>query len=147
MNREIRYLKNIDEIIEIHNKTVEISGGGTLGVLNLNSLEACLEHIKNDDYYPTFIDKLTHLVFVANKSHSFQDGNKRIAIALGMKFLINNGYLSIIQRFASRMEMVSYQLAASRINKDLLRDITTSILNEEDYSEELKIRIKNSIDT
>lgn len=147
MNREIRYLKNIDEIIEIHNKTVEISGGGTLGVLNLNSLEACLEHIKNDDYYPTFIDKLTHLVFVANKSHSFQDGNKRIAIALGMKFLINNGYLSIIQRFASRMEMVSYQLAASRINKDLLRDIITSILNEEDYSEELKIRIKNSIDT
>ena len=147
MNKNIRYLKNIDEVIDIHNKTVEISGGGTLGILDLNSLEACLEHIKNDDYYPSFVDKLTHLVFVANKSHSFQDGNKRIAIALGMKFLLNNGYLSIIQRFASKMEMVSYQLAASRINKDLLRDIIASILNEEDYSEELKIKIKNSIVT
>ena len=145
MNNRINYLKNIDEVIDIHNKTVEISGGGALGILNLNSLDACLEHIKNDDYYPTFIDKLTHLVFIANKSHSFQDGNKRIAIALGMKFLLNNGYLSFIQRFASKMEMVSYQLAASRINKDLLRDIITSILTEEDYSEELKIRIKNSI--
>lgn len=147
MNNDIRYLANIEEVIDIHNKTVEISGGGTLGILNLNSLEACLEHIKNDDYYPSFVDKLTHLVFVANKSHSFQDGNKRIAIALGMKFLLNNGYLSIIQRFASKMEMVSYQLAASRINKDLLRDIIASILSEEDYSEDLKIRIKNSIDT
>jgi len=147
VNKNIRYLKNIDEVIDIHNKTVEISGGGTLGILDLNSLEACLEHIKNDDYYPSFVDKLTHLVFVANKSHSFQDGNKRIAIALGMKFLLNNGYLSIIQRFASKMEMVSYQLAASRINKDLLRDIIASILNEEDYSEELKIKIKNSIVT
>lgn len=145
MNNKINYLKDIDEVIDIHNKTVEISGGGALGILNLNSLEACLEHIRNDDYYPTFIDKLTHLVFIANKSHSFQDGNKRIAIALGMKFLLNNGYLSFIQKFASKMEMVSYQLAASRINKDLLRDIIASILTEEDYSEELKIRIKNSI--
>lgn len=62
-----------------------------------------------------------------------------------MKFLLNNGYLSFIQRFASKMEMVSYQLAAGRINKDLLRDIIASILTAEDYSEELKIRIKNSI--
>lgn len=146
MNNEIRYLEDIEEVIDIHNKTIEISGGGLIGLLNVNSLEACLHHIKNDDYYPTFLDKLTHLVFVANKSHSFQDGNKRIAIALGMKFLLNNGYLSIIQRFASKMEMVSYQLAAGRITKELLREIIASIVNEEDYSEELKIRIKNAID-
>lgn len=147
MNNTINYFKNIDEVIDIHNKTVEISGGGAQGILNLNSLEACLELMKNDEYYPTFIDKLTHLVFVANKSHSFQDGNKRIAIALGMKFLLNNGYLFFIQRFASKMEIISYQLAASRIDKNLLRDIISSILTEEDYSEELKIRIKNSIDS
>ncbi|HPJ13208.1 MAG TPA: Fic family protein [Caldisericia bacterium] len=92
-------------------------------------------------YYPTFTDKLTHLFYVANKSHSFQDGNKRIAIALGMKFLLNNGYLFIIQRFAEKMESVSYQLAASRIDKKLLHDIVFSILYEDDYSEQLKLRI------
>ena len=69
-----------------------------------------MHHIQNDEYYPTFVDKLTHLVFVANKSHSFLDGNKRIAIVLGMKFLINNGNFFVVQKFAAKMESVSYQL-------------------------------------
>lgn len=138
---KIKYIEAIEEVVEIHKKTIEISGGGADGILNLNSLSACLEHIQNDDYYPTFVDKLTHLFFIANKSHSFQDGNKRIAIALGMKFLLNNGYLFIIQKFAERMESVSYQLAASRIDKELLHDIIYSILHEDEYSEELKLRI------
>jgi death on curing protein len=138
---KIKYIETIEEVVEVHKKTVEVSGGGADGILNLNSLSACLEHIQNDTYYPTFTDKLTHLFFIANKSHSFQDGNKRIAIALGMKFLLNNGYLYIIQKFAEKMESVSYQLAASRIDKELLHDIIDSILHEDDYSEELKLRI------
>lgn len=106
-----------------------------LGVLSTHSLEAAIEHIQHDDYYPTFIDKLTHLFYVANKSHCFKDGNKRIAISLGMKFLLTNGYLFVIQKFARNMEMVSYQLAAGKIDKELLHDIIDSILNEEDYSD------------
>lgn len=141
----IKYITSIDEVIEIHKKTVEVSGGGTLGIISLNSLEAALEHIKNDEYYPTFSEKLTHLFFVANKSHSFLDGNKRIAIALGMKFLLNNGYLSIIQIFAEKMESISYHLAAGRISKDLLHEIIDSILNKDEYSDELKLKLINAI--
>ncbi len=62
-----------------------------------------------------------------------------------MKFLLDNGYLAIIQKFAHKMEMVSYQLAAGRIDKDLLYEIIESILNEEEYSDSLKIKIANSI--
>ena len=138
---KIKYIESIQEVIEIHKKTIECSGGGSEGVLCLNSLIACLEQIQNDDYYPSFADKLTHLFYIANKSHSFQDGNKRIAIALGMKFLLNNGHLFTIQKFAEKMESVSYHLAASRIDKELLHDIIHSILFEEDYSEELKLKI------
>jgi death-on-curing protein len=145
VNRVITYIKSIDEVVEIHRKTVDISGGGSLGILNTHSLEAALEHIQNDDYYPLFADKLTHLFFSANKSHCFQDGNKRIAISLGMKFLLDNGYLYAIQKFAERMEMVSYQLAAGRINKELLHEIISSILYEQEYSEELKIKLLHSI--
>lgn len=141
MNRAIKYIESIDEIVEIHKKTVEISGGGTCGIINLGSLESCLQQIQNDDYYPTFEDKLTHLVFVANKSHSFLDGNKRIAIALGMKFLLNNGYLFVVQKFAENMESISYHLAASRIDKELLHEIIHSIIYEDDYPEELKLKI------
>jgi len=145
VSNTIKYIETIEEVVEIHKKTIAISGGGTDGIVNLNSLEACLEHIQNDIYYPTFTDKLTHLFFIANKSHSFQDGNKRIAIALGMKFLLNNGYLFIIQKFAEKMESISYHLAASRISKELLQEIIYSIVYEDDYSEELKLKIIKAI--
>mgnify|MGYP003773616117 FL=1 len=78
----IVYITDINELVSLHQKTIEVSGGGTVGILSLNSLCAALDHIQNDDYYPTFEDKLTHLFYVANKSHSFQDGNKRIAITV-----------------------------------------------------------------
>ena len=70
----ITYL-TLSQAIEIHKKTVEISGGGTSGCLGLGKLDSVLEHIQNDDYYPTFEDKLTHLFFCTCKFHCFEDGN------------------------------------------------------------------------
>jgi len=137
----IIYITDIQEVIDIHKKTIAISGGGTDGIINIGSLDAALEHIQNDLYYPTFIDKLTHLFFAANKSHCFQDGNKRIAISLGSIFLLKNGYLDAAQRFLFKMETISYHLAAGRIDKDFLRDIVDSIIYKEDYSEEIKLKL------
>ncbi|MEI6048350.1 MAG: type II toxin-antitoxin system death-on-curing family toxin [Bacteroidota bacterium] len=139
------YINNIDEVVSLHEKTIEVSGGGANGILNLNSLNAAINHIQNNDYYPTFEDKLTHLFYVANKSHCFQDGNKRIAITLGSIFLLKNGYINAAKEFLYRMEIISYHVAASNIRKELLHEIITSILNEADYSEELKIKIANAI--
>jgi death-on-curing protein len=141
----IKYIESIDDVIEIHRKTVEISGGGSDGILNTASLESAIDFIRDDDYYPTFIDKLTHLVFVANKSHCFQDGNKRIAISLGMKFLLDNGFLFAAQRFIFKMEIISLHLAAGRINKDFLKKLIESIVYEEDYSESLKMELLECI--
>jgi death-on-curing protein len=137
----IIYITDIQEVINIHQKTIAVSGGGVDGIINIGSLDAALEHIQNDLYYPTFIDKLTHLFFAANKSHCFQDGNKRIAISLGSIFLLKNGYLDAAQRFLYKMETISYHVAANRIEKELLRDIIDSIIYEEDYSEEIKLRL------
>lgn len=47
-----------------HAKTIEYSGGGTLEELDFGRLESVLYNIQNDDWYPTFVDKLTHLFFV-----------------------------------------------------------------------------------
>ena len=44
----------LDQAIDAHTKTVEISGGGALGHLDMGRLDAVLQHIQNDDYYPTF---------------------------------------------------------------------------------------------
>lgn len=131
-----------EQAMETHRKTVEYSGGGDISYLNIGYLHSVLEHIQNDDYYPTFEDKLVHLVWSVNRNHSFSDGNKRLSITLGVQFLSMNGYLFCIKRFLQDMENISYHLAAGRIDKDLLRDIIHSIIEgENDFDEELKIRI------
>ncbi len=145
------YFKSIDEIIAIHKKTVAVSGGGSVGIIDLGSIECAIEQIKDDLYYPEFEHKLTHLLWVANKSHGFIDGNKRIAITAALMFLLMNGYLSVAKDFMYRMETISYHVAAGNIDKELLLEIITSILYEEDYSEELKLKLidafsKNAVD-
>ena len=122
---------SIEHALEIHAKTVEVSGGGALGVLDKGRLDSVLEHIRNDDYYPKFIDKITHLFFCANKFHCFEDGNKRIAITLSAQFLLLNGYLYCVGKFIREMENISYHLAAGKIDKVLLRDIIEAVINQE----------------
>ena len=135
----------LDQAVEIHAKTVEISGGGSIGHLDIGQLGSCLEQIQNDDYYPTFEEKLTHIFFCANKFHCFEDGNKRIAISIGAQFLLFNGYLSVVKRFIIEMENISYHLAAGLINKDFLLEIITAIINDDIDYEVLKLKIFNAI--
>ncbi len=136
----------IDQAVEIHAKTVEVSGGGSHGMLDKGRLESVLEHIQNDSYYPSFLDKITHLFFCANKFHCFQDGNKRIAITLSAQFLLLNGYMYCASDFIRKMENISYHLAAGNIEKELLHDLIDAVINENfDENEELKLRLLNAI--
>jgi death-on-curing protein len=131
----------LEQAIETHAKTVEVSGGGALGHLDVERLGSCLEHIQNDEYYPTFEEKLTHIFFCANKFHCFQDGNKRIAISVGAQFLLINGYVFVVKRFIHEMENISYHVAAGRIDKDFLKEIITAVINDEMDDETLKLKI------
>lgn len=95
--------------------------------LDQNRLDSVLHHIQNDDYYPTFVDKITHLFFCACQFHCFADGNKRIAITLSTQFLLKNGYMFIARDFIGKMENISYHVAAGKIDKELLNKIMTLI--------------------
>jgi death-on-curing protein len=135
----------IEQALEVHRKTVEVSGGGVLGMIDTGRLESVLEHIQNDDYYPTFEEKLTHLFFCACKFHCFQDGNKRIAITLCAQMLLFNGYLYCAGSFIREMENISYHVAAGNIDKDLLGEIITAHINDDGENEELKLKILHAI--
>ena len=129
-----------EQAIETHKNSVESSGGGNYGILNIGFLYSALEHIQNDDYYPTFEDKLVHLIWSINRNHSFSDGNKRLSITLGAQFLLLNGYMFCVKRFMEEMENISYHLAAGRIDKELLHKLIHSFLEgEDDFDEELKL--------
>jgi len=130
--------------IKIHDKIIEISGGQS-GVKNFGNLDSPLSHLDNNDYYPTFEDKLTHLVFSVNKLHAFNDGNKRTSIALEAFFLQINGLEYCIDKFIIEMENIAVLIADNTIDKDFLNEIIFSILNEEDYNEEIKLKIFNAL--
>jgi death-on-curing protein len=126
--------------IFVHDQII-ITSGGILGIINDGLLESSIEHIKNDLYYPNIEDKLTHLFFSINKNHCFNDGNKRASIALSAYFLEINNCSFIIPRFIEQMENITVDVADNRIDKELLYEIITSLLYEEDYSESLKLKI------
>lgn len=129
-----------ERAIGIHRETIKNSGGGDLGQINIGYLSSCLDLIQNDDYYPTFEDKLVHLIWSVNRNHSFSDGNKRLSITLGAAFLIVNGYMACLGRFMNEMENISYHLAAGRISKELLQKLVHSFLEGEiDFEENLKL--------
>ncbi len=136
---------SMDEVVEVHQRTIQNSGGGVLGVLDLGRLESVLQNIQNDDYYPTFDGKLTHLFFSACKFHCFQDGNKRIAIMLCVDMLRRNGYLRSLLGFIREAENISYHVAAGNIQKDLLGEWMQAILCGLDDDEELKLKILHAI--
>jgi death-on-curing protein len=136
----------LEQAISVHAKTIDVSGGGTTGQLDTGRLDSVLDHIQNDDYYPTFEDKLTHLFFSVNKFHCFLDGNKRLAITLSAQMLLLNGYLYCTGRFIREMENISYHVAAGKIDKELLGDIIRAVINEEyDNDESLKLRVLMAI--
>lgn len=130
----------------IHQKTIQYSGGGTYEHLDLGRLDSVLEHIQNDDYYPNFVDKITHLFFCTCQFHCFADGNKRLAITLCAQFLLLNGYMAIAKDFFRVMENISYQVAAGKIDKNLLHKIMQAIMDQTyNLDEELKLEIYHAI--
>lgn len=135
-----------EQIREIHQKTIEYSGGGSTEIIDLGKLEAVIEHIQNDDYYPTFVDKITHLFFSICKFHAFVDGNKRLAITLSLNFLLINSYLFATKNFMYNTENISYHVAAGNINKELLHEILEAIIYDNwDENEELKLKYLHAI--
>lgn len=129
--------------IRVHDDII-LNSGGSLGILDIGLLESTLEHLQNDLYYPEIENKVTHLFYAINKNHSFQDGNKRASIALSAYFLEINNLSFRVNRFIEEMENIAVDVADNRIDKDLLFEIVCSLTYENDFSEELKIKIINA---
>lgn len=128
----------------IHDEIIDLSGGKS-GIINIGLVDSVLEFIKDDIYYPSFEDKLTHLVYSVNKNHAFSDGNKRSSIALGAYFMEINGYDYCVKKFIYEMENIAVSVADNKISKNLLSKIITSLLFEIEYSESLKLEIYEAL--
>lgn len=86
------------------------------------------------------------ILFQTMEDTCFADGNKRLAITLSAQFLLINGYMSVAKHFLEITENISYQVAAGKIDKELLHRILTAILEDTyDMDEKLKLDIFNAI--
>lgn len=130
----------VDFSIEVHDNIIRESGG-FMGIRDNGLIDSTLDHVQNDFYYPELEDKVTHLIFSFNKNHCFNDGNKRSSIALAAYFLTINNLEDLVGKFILEMENVVVDVADNVFGRDLLYEIVISILYEDDYSEELKMKI------
>ena len=137
---------DIEHAVEVHDWIIENSGGMP-GVKDLGLIDSALEHIQNDLYYPTFEEKLNHLVFAINKFHAFTDGNKRSSLSLGAYFLELNGYGYCVKKYVQEMENIVVWLADNKISKDLLLKLITSIIADDGYPEALKLELFESVNS
>lgn len=129
-----------EHAINVHDWIIEQTGG-LPGLRDRGPLESVLEHIQNEDYYPTVDAKLTHLVFGINKFHAFHDGNKRSSLTLGAYFLTLNGYDYCVPQFVLQMENIVVAVAEGKIEKRLLQKVIVSLIEEDDFSDELKLEL------
>lgn len=134
---------NISIAKAVHDAVLEISGWRKW-IKDIWSLESALSTIQNDTYYPTFEEKLAKILFSVIKNHSFEDGNKRTALALGAYFLIINDYKYCVQDFLEEFENLVVAIADSIISQETLVYIVTDIINQDEHSEELKLKIIHS---
>lgn len=143
MEQQIFYF-DTKHAISVHDWIIDNSGG-LQGYREIGLLDSALEHIQNDAYYPTFQEKLKHLIIAINKFHPFNDGNKRSSLVLGAYFLELNGYDYCIDRFILKMENIVVWLAESKINDELLLNILHSIIEEDEFNESLKLAIFEAV--
>ena len=137
---EIQYI-TWDELMYVYDKTVEDSGGGFAGLRDKERLEAVLDWIQNDLYYPTFESKLTFLVSRICTGHLFDDGNKRMSLTLGVYFLHKNGYYWAATTFMTHMAAIIMHVAAGNIDEDMLGRIIPHVIKGEDFPEDLQLEM------
>ena len=124
----MKYL-SLDEAIILHNDIMRQMGGlQGFDKLRVAYLESALQHIQNDDFYPTLLDKITHLVFCCVKFHPFLDGNKRSAIYLAKAFIKLNAPKMLPNDFYQKLENVVVSVASDEIDKDTLKAILANLL-------------------
>lgn len=145
MEYVISYI-SYEEALTVYQKTIEKSGGGMSGIRDEGRISATLEFVKNDVYYPTYADKLSYLVYSFCRGHFFDDGNKRIALTLGVRFLLNNGYDWEACTFMYKFEAIIYHVAASRIEQELFRGLIDCFLEGRDFDEDLMLELARAIE-
>ena len=133
-----------EALLEVHDMVLAVSGGMP-GVKDEGLIRSPVEFISEGQYYPTFADKLTHLVYSLIKNHGFNDGNKRTALAAGALLLMMNGYDSFVGYYFLMFEQVMVLVAENKITKEQLYELFVDVVENGTLSESSTLLIIESL--
>ena len=98
--------------------------GGRKGILDFTLLHSAIERPKATfvgiDLYPTLFDKAAALIHSLIQNHPFNDGNKRTALAVTVRFLAINGY-----QFTRELKLIVPFTLAIQHHKYVFEDISS----------------------
>ena len=118
-----------EQVIAIHSKVIEYSGGDT-GLRDRDGLEAAIgapiQTFFGADLFDGDIPKIARLGFGLASNHAFVDGNKRIGALMTQLLLLWNGYRLLIGEFDLADTFIA--IAAGRMGEEeLLRWILKNL--------------------
>jgi death-on-curing protein len=91
-------LLTVNEIVEIHEKLIIVTGGSP-GIRDFGLLESavlsCYQAFNGIDLYPSIIDKAARIAFSIAKNHPFVDGNKRVGVTSMLVMLRMNNIKTV----------------------------------------------------
>lgn len=127
--RRIRYVyPTFEQIDWLYETMIFICDGGIKGYRDKGSLEYLLEIIKDDDYFPDIVSKVSRLTYGISHGHVFSDGNKRMGMIAGAYFLSINGLYNPSYCYLQRMESITLHIANGNIDEELLPLIMRSLI-------------------
>lgn len=113
----MRYL-SFREVLELHNKIIEISGGAR-GIRDMRALKSAINQprltLNRTDLYPDILTKAAALCFFLVMNHPFVDGNKRVGHAAMETLLILNGFE--IEASVDEQEKIILDLADGKLDR------------------------------
>lgn len=110
-------LLTVEEIIELHDKLIDRTGGSH-GLRDQSLLESAvysaMSGFEGSEAYPTVEKKAARFMFALTNNHAFVDGNKRIGVfTMLMTLQLNNVKLRYTQP-----ELISLGLSVADGSKD-----------------------------
>lgn len=131
-NQDISYL-DIDEVIQIHEKLIGLTGG-MFGIRDRGALESSLAQPKmiafGKERFPNLIEKAAAYCFFIVRNHPFFDGNKRTGLVAAITFLLDHGVKPIFDE--DEMYKVIIGVAKGEMDVDELSTIFHDTISEQD---------------
>ena len=117
---EIRFLE-VDDILHIHNQEIQ-TAGTTAQLRSKDDLIACIESPKayfDGNYLMDIFEMASSYLISFCIRHPFIDGNKRVALASCLTFLLVNGY-ELNEEHDLEFADMTLDFLAHKINKQQL---------------------------